>query len=89
MLFVMTTTSTAAVQMFIGQLDTFKTQLHNGAGRNWTTLINSGVEGALLVGILACAIIIIVAAAIKIWNVTGGFSEPREERGFEPVIVGK
>ena len=49
MIVVMTTTSTAAVKMFIGQLDTFTTQLNNPT-RDWTIFINSGVQGLLILG---------------------------------------
>jgi carbon starvation protein len=84
---VMITTSTAAVQMFIAQVNTFTTQLSNGTNRNWTLFINSGVQGLLILAMLACAIIIIIAAAMKIWRTTDGFKSEGAARGFEPVTA--
>jgi carbon starvation protein CstA len=87
---VMTTTSTAAVQMFIAQTNTFTTQLSNGDNRNWTLFINSGVQGLLILAMLACAIIIIIAAAMKIWKTTDGFKSEgaAPSPGLEPVTAG-
>jgi carbon starvation protein len=88
---VMITTSTAAVQMFIAQVNTFTTQLSNGPNRNWTLFINSGVQGLLILAMLACAIIIIIAAAMKIWTTTEGFKSEgsTQSSGVEPVVAGR
>ncbi len=85
---VMTTTSTAAVQMFIGQLNTFTTQLGNAPGvRNTTLLINSGVQGLLIAAMLGCGIIVILSAARRIWIQTNGLQGGVPQRGFEPVVA--
>jgi carbon starvation protein CstA len=83
MIIVFTTTSTAALQMFQGQLSQFLNQLNNtGPARNVPLLINSGVQGALILAMLACAIIVIIAGATKVLRTTGGL-----KRGFEVVAA--
>ncbi len=69
---VMTTTSTAAMQILSAQIDTIRTQLHNNASLANGTLFNSLLTASLLVGMLTCTIIIIVGAGLRI---VGG-SEP-------------
>jgi carbon starvation protein len=86
MTFVFITTSAGAVDQFIGKLDTIQTQLSKPGDIDKIVLFNSCVTAGLLVLTELCAIIIIVASAIKIWNVTGGF---RPQRGFEPVLARK
>jgi hypothetical protein len=61
--------------------------MDNGGNRNWTLFINSGVQGLLILAMLACAIIIIIAAAMKIWTTTDGFKSEGAARGFEPVTA--
>src|SRR5205823_923211 len=81
MIVVFTTTSTAALQMFEAQRIQFVNQLNNtGAARNVSLLINSAVQGALILAMLACAMIVIVAGAGKILKSTGGL-----KRGFAVV----
>jgi carbon starvation protein len=84
MIFVMATTSSAAVPMFIGQLDTFRTQLSNGDARNWTTMFNSLVQGTLILAMLVCGIIVILLGAAKILGI-----RPGSASGLEPAVVGK
>jgi len=85
LLVVMTTTSTAAVQMLQGQLNGFLTQWHNAPDvRNWTLLVNSGVQAALILAMLACGIIVILAAAMKVWTATNGM---RQTEGFQPIMA--
>ncbi len=67
MLLVMTTTSTAAVEMLIGQWQGFVTQWHNtGSARNFGLMVNSAVQGLLIVLMLACTATIIWCGADKI-----------------------
>ena len=84
MLFVFTTTSTGAVVQFVGHLDTVRTQLSKTTGIDWLTLTNSAVTATLLLAMEACAVIIIIAGAIKVWKVTNGFTQIAA-RGFEPL----
>src|SRR5205814_10122095 len=68
---VFTTTSTAAVQMTAGHTTQILNQIHNTAtDRNNTLLFSSVVQTALVVGMLACTLIIIIAAAARILRVT-------------------
>ncbi|HVT91014.1 MAG TPA: carbon starvation protein A [Tepidisphaeraceae bacterium] len=87
MAFVFITTSTGAVYQFIGRLDTVRTQLAKPAP-DWTLTINNGVTATLLVAMQACAVIVIIAAAMRIWKATNGF-HPEPGRGFEPALAGK
>ncbi len=66
MAFVMTTTSTAAITMLIGQLDTFRTQWSNVQRIDSKLLINSLVQGLLIFSMLACTIVVIVGSAMRI-----------------------
>jgi carbon starvation protein len=85
MLFVIVTTSSAAAQMFLGQLDGITTQLHNPpATRDWTTLFNACVTAGAIAAIMISSYIVILAAAMKIWKTTSGLTV--EARGFEPVM---
>jgi carbon starvation protein len=83
MLFVFTTTSTGAVDQFMGHLTTVRTQLANPS-TNWTTLINSAVTASLILLMEFCTIFIILAAAAKMWRTTGRFPTT-----FQPAIAGK
>ncbi len=65
MIAVMTTTSTAAVYMFIGQQTTFVTQWQNKTPDK-TVLLNSAVQGLLILGMLVCGVIVIISALIRI-----------------------
>jgi carbon starvation protein len=85
MLFVMTTTSSAGVQMLLGQIDGIRTQLSNApAVRNTTTLFNAILMASCIIAIMLSGIIVIITAAMKIWSVTNGLKN--EARGFEPVM---
>jgi carbon starvation protein len=67
MIVVMTTTSTAAVQMLSGYVDTVITQVNNAPGvRNASTLANAAMTGSLIAAMLICTMIVIVAAAAKV-----------------------
>jgi carbon starvation protein len=70
---VMTTTSTAAVQMLSGQIDTIRNPTVATA-----TFINALITGGLIAAMLICTIVIIVAAGLRI---VGASSDQR--RGFE------
>ena len=64
---VLTTTSTAAIQMLIGQWRGFSTQLGlEAALRNWTTIVNSSVQISLIALMLICTLIVLWGAAAKI-----------------------
>jgi carbon starvation protein len=68
MLFVFATTSTAAVEMFNGQMSQVINQIQNAPDkRNWPLLINSVIEAALILAMLLCAIIVITGSAARIW----------------------
>ena len=73
MLVVMTTTGTAAIQMLSGQLDSVLTQLNNqGPARNMTILINSIIQGSLIVAMLTCTAIVIISGAAKVMRIGSG-----------------
>ena len=84
---VFTTTSTAAVTKFAANLDAFVQQINNtGAARNWSALINNGVQAALIGAMLLCTILVIAAAAARVWVATNGL-RPREPETAE--LAGK
>jgi carbon starvation protein len=67
MVFVMTTTSTAAVQILLGQIDGIRTQLGKAtrtAAEN-AMLVHGCITASLLVGMLFCTILIIAAAGAR------------------------
>jgi carbon starvation protein len=67
MVVVFTTTSTAAMEILGGQLDTFRQQVNNPPGvRNVSLLLNSALTGSLLVAMLLCTVIIMIAGGIRI-----------------------
>ena len=84
LLFVMTTTSTAAMQLLAGQIDGIRMQLASGAARNNALLINASIQAFCISLMMVSGVIIILFAAIRIWKVTNGLQV--EARGFEPVM---
>ena len=85
MLFVITTTSTAAVQMFVGQMDGIRAQLALAAGaRNNTLLINASIQAFCIALMMVTGYIVIIFSAMKLWKTTSGLTV--ESRGFEPVM---
>jgi carbon starvation protein len=70
MIVVMTTTSTAAIQILLGKITGIQTQLAKGFSQltsaEWALLRSSAITAALLVAMLACTMIIIAAAGVKI-----------------------
>jgi carbon starvation protein len=87
-LFVTTTTSTAAVNMLMGQIDGIVTQLGKESGtRNVGIIVNSTLQAGSILAMLICAAIVMIGAARRIWTATSGKPEP--VRGFEPVMAGK
>src|SRR5439155_18910435 len=71
MLFVMTTTSTAAMQMFSGQIDAIAQQIRNAAEvRNVKTLFNACVTAGAIAAVVISGYVVIISAAIKIWTST-------------------
>ncbi|HWB52629.1 MAG TPA: carbon starvation protein A [Tepidisphaeraceae bacterium] len=69
MLFVFSTTSTAAVEMFNGQMSQVTNQIQNSPDvRNWPLLINSAIEAALILAMLLCAMIVMLAGAMRVWQ---------------------
>src|SRR5438093_74194 len=85
MLFVMTTTSTAGAQMFLGQLDALWTQIQNAPEvRNVKTLVNACVTAGAIAVVIVSGYIVIISAAIRIWTTTSGMKA--EARGFEPAM---
>jgi carbon starvation protein len=75
---VLTTTSTAAIEMLFGQYRTVTLQLAN-TKPNYTLLSNSVIQGLLIIAILTCTLIVIFASARRILypevesDRTGGF----------------
>ena len=64
---VLTTTSTAAIQMLISQWRGVSTQLSlEAALRNWTTIANSAVQMSLIALMLICTLIVLWGSAAKI-----------------------
>ncbi|HTL31074.1 MAG TPA: carbon starvation protein A [Tepidisphaeraceae bacterium] len=84
LLFVCTTTSTAAVQLLNKFILGFTTQW-NSPTPDRTMMINSLVTSIAIVAMLTCTYIIILAAALRIWTTTSGAR--REEHGFEPIPI--
>jgi carbon starvation protein len=62
---VLTTTSTGAIEMILRHVTTIRTQLDKSHA-DWTTLINSIIQGSLIVAMLLCAIIVIAAGAARV-----------------------
>lgn len=62
---VLTTTSTGAIEMIFGHVTTIRTQLSKPHA-DWITLINSIIQGSLIVAMLLCAIIVIAAGAARV-----------------------
>jgi carbon starvation protein len=86
--FVTATTSTAAVQMFMGQIDGIVTQLNKAPGtRNVGTLVNATLQAGAILAMMISSAIVMIGAAIRIWRATSGKPEP--VRGFESVMAGK
>jgi carbon starvation protein len=78
MIVVMTTTSTAAIQMLGGYVDTVVTQVNNQPGvRNVSTLANAAVTGSLILAMLLCTVIVIIAGAAKILGIGSSVNSPR------------
>ena len=67
MVFVMTTTSTAAVQILLGQIDGIRTQLAKATrtAAESGMLVHGCITASLLVGMLFCTILIIAAAGAR------------------------
>jgi carbon starvation protein len=68
---VMTTTSTAAVELLVAQLDTLRVQANNALSFQNAVLVNSAVTASLIVAMLGCTILIIAAAAGRILGLSG------------------
>jgi carbon starvation protein len=87
MLFVFATTSTAAVEMFNGQMSQVANQIQNAPDkRNWPLLLNSVIEAALILAMLLSAMIVMIAAAIRIWRMQGISQRTTPEITQVPVI---
>lgn len=82
MLVVALTTTTAALEMLSGQIDTIRTQLAKGGGWGDAVLINSGIRGALIVAMLFCAYTIVFAGIARCWPIIRG----EKRQGF-PVVT--
>jgi carbon starvation protein len=72
MLVVLTTTSTAAIELLVVQLDTIKLQANNSLSFGNATLVNSTITASLLVAMLACTLLILGAGAAKILGLSSG-----------------
>src|SRR5262249_38054294 len=72
LLFVMTTTSTAAMQLLSGQIDGIRVQLGNGANRNNALLINASIQAFCISLMMVSGVIVILSSAIRIWKTTSG-----------------
>ena len=69
---VMTTTSTAAMEILTGQIDTIRTQLQNNPSLGNGMLVNAMLTASLLVAMLTCTLIIMVGAGMRIAGRTPG-----------------
>jgi carbon starvation protein len=88
LLWVATTTSTAAVQMFMIQLDGIHTQLANPpAIRNTGTLFNATLMASCIGAMLLSGFIVIISAAVKIWKGTNGLRS--DSAGVPVAVVGQ
>ncbi len=83
LVFVMTTTTSAALYLLQMQWNTILAQLHNTARASNTVLINATITASLLVAMLVCTMTIIIAAGVRI---TGGAVRPAVET--EAVVAG-
>jgi carbon starvation protein len=79
---VLTTTSTAGIEMITGHVTTLRTQFAKPTP-DWTIAINSMIQGGLIVGMLLSAIIIIAAGAARVMS---GIDSRRA--AFQPIPVG-
>ncbi|MEA2711743.1 MAG: carbon starvation protein [Phycisphaerales bacterium] len=75
---VMTTTGSAAILDLSGLIDTVRTQIANGSGRNVGTLVDALVRGGLILAMLTCTAIVIIAGAAQVLRI-GGKSELRRD----------
>jgi carbon starvation protein len=80
---VLTTTSTAGMEMITTHVTTLRTQFAKPTP-DWTVAINSMVQGGLIAAMLLCAFIIIAAGAARVIG-----SPTRAKMGFEVGTVGK
>jgi hypothetical protein len=80
---VLTTTSSAGIEMIMGHVTTLRTQFAKPTP-DWTVSINSMIQGSLIVAMLLCAIIIIAAGAARTLG-----SPTRARVGFEVGAAGK
>jgi carbon starvation protein len=77
LLFVIATTGTAGAEMMAGYIRTIRTQWPIGGESAHKLILNSLIQGGLVIGMLTCAIIVLAGAA---WRAT---SPASERRGFE------
>jgi len=66
MMLVMTTTSTAAVEILSGKLDGLRAAKAVKVDADWALIRGSVITGALLVAMLSCTLVILAAAAWRI-----------------------
>jgi carbon starvation protein len=86
MLVVMTTTGAAGARMLGGLMDAIRSQLSNpSAPPQGHALANNLLLAGLIVGMLLCAAIVVIAAAVRVSTRMKG--EPTPARAFEPVIA--
>jgi carbon starvation protein len=71
MAFVFITTSSAAIVLMQGQMDGLVTQIHKAPGtRNASIIFNSALQISLIIGMLACTLMVMAGAAKRIWDRT-------------------
>ncbi len=86
MLFVLTTTSSAAAFLLSGQFAGIRTQLGNPAGpARSAALFAATLQAGLILAMLACTAIILAAGVRRVWNAVVRREPVR--RGLEPVVV--
>jgi len=86
MLFVLTTTSSAAAFLLSGQFEGIRTQLTNPSGpARSAALFASSLQACLILAMLTCTAIILAAGVRRVWNVV--IKQEPARRGFEPVVV--
>ncbi len=85
LLVVMTTTSTAAGRTLAGLIDGIRTQLGNPAGADRSiALTNATIQAGLILAMLTCTLIVLAAAARRIWTV---LARQSPAPAFEPAMA--
>jgi carbon starvation protein len=76
--FVMTTTTSAAVQMLGGDWTSIATELARPSGRglNWAVVGRSLMKGGATLAMLICGVVVVLSSARRIWSIRHDAQEP-------------